>query len=346
MMKMGEMYRMGMVAEPERISFADRARVEPGEGEVLIKTRAASICGSDLHVYMGKHPSVQLPCAVGHELAGEVLEVGPGVSRLKPGDRVTVEPVVACGECHFCRRGAYHLCTNISFQYRVGQGAFAPYFIVTERWAHRLPDTLTYEQGALIEPLAVAVHAVHLAGIAPGHAVAIFGGGAIGLLTLQVARAAGAAPVVIVDINDFRLDFARRLGADAAINGLRENVLERIGELTEGLGADRAFEAVGLEQTLLQALQSLRKGGRAVVLGIFEEPTINLPANIFVQREIGLTGSQGYNWDFQTALALAGSGRINLQDMITHRMPLDRLQDAFDVITKPPRETIKVVLEP
>lgn len=341
---MFEKYPMGMVIAPQQISFVERELREPEADEVLIGVRAASICGSDLHVFQGKHPSAGLPSAIGHEIAGEVLQVGSDVSSLKPGNRVTVEPVVTCEECYFCQRGAYHLCTNISFQYRIGQGGFAPFFIVRDRWAHRLPDHISDQEGSLIEPLAVAVHAVRQAGIQPGHSVAIYGAGAIGLLTLQVARAAGAGPIFVMDVHEFRLEMARRLGAAETFDNRQGDPLPCIQKLTAGLGVDRAFEVVGLEKTLLQTIRSLRKGGKAVVLGIFEEPQLTLPANIFVQREITLTGSQGYNWDFQTALELAGSGRVDLQTLITHQLPLLHLAKAFELIYTPPRETMKVVL--
>jgi 2-desacetyl-2-hydroxyethyl bacteriochlorophyllide A dehydrogenase len=343
---MVEKYPMGMVVAPRQIAFMDRELRAPEVDEVLIAVRASSICGSDLHVFQGKHPSAALPSAIGHEIAGEVLQAGPEVSGLKIGDRVTVEPVVTCDKCHFCQRGAYHLCANISFQYRVGQGGFAPYFIVRERWAHRLPDHLSDQEGALIEPLAVAVHAVRQADIQPGHAVAIFGVGAIGLLVLQVARAAGAGPIFVIDVHEFRLAMARQLSAAVTFNNQEGDPLAQIQALTNSLGVDRAFEVVGLEKTLLQTIGSLRKGGKAVVLGIFEEPQVTLPANIFVQREITLTGSQGYNWDFQTALELAASGRVDLKTLITHQLPLVDLPQAFELIYTPPRETMKIVLTP
>ena len=339
-------YPMGMVSAPRQIAFVERNLRQPEADEVLIAVRASSICGSDLHVYQGKHPSAALPSAVGHAIAGDVLQIGPDVSLFQIGDRVTVEPVVTCEKCHFCLRGAYHLCTNISFQYRIGQGGFAPFFIVRERWAHHLPKQLSDQEGALIEPLAVAVHAVRQANIQPGHAVAIFGAGAIGLLVLQVARAVGAGSIIVIDISEFRLDMARRLGATFTFDNRQGDLLADIQERTEGLGVDRAFEVVGLETTLLQTIGSLRKGGRGVVLGIFEEPQVSLSANIFVQREITLTGSQGYNWDFQTALELAGSGRVDLKPMITHQLPLPSLAQAFELIYAPPRETVKVVLTP
>lgn len=343
---MSEKYPMGMVIAPRQVAFVERGLRQPQADEVLIAVRASSICGSDLHVFQGKHPSAALPSAIGHEIAGEVLQAGPDVSGLKIGDRVTVEPVVTCDKCHFCQRGAYHLCTNISFQYRVGQGGFAPYFIVRERWAHRLPDHLSDQEGALIEPLAVAVHAVRQADIQPGQSVAIFGAGAIGLLVLQVARAVGAGPIFVIDVHEFRLEVARRLGAAVNFDNRQGDPLTQIQELSGGLGVDRAFEVVGLEATLVQTIMSLRKGGRAVVLGIFEESQATLPANIFVQREITLTGSQGYNWDFQTALELAASGRVDLKMLITHQLPLADLSQAFELIYTPPRQTIKIVLTP
>lgn len=341
---MVEKFPMGMVISPRQVVFVEKELRELDADEVLIGVRAASICGSDLHVYNGKHPSAALPSAIGHELAGDILQVGSDVSTIKIGARVTVEPVVTCGECHFCQRGAYHLCINISFQYRVGQGSFAPYFIARERWVHRLPDNLSDQEGALIEPLAVAVHAVRQADIRPGHSVAIFGSGAIGLLTLQVARAAGAGPIFVTGINEFQLRMAQRLGATKTFDNRQGNPVTNIRELSAGLGVDRAFEVVGLEKTLTQTVESLRKGGKAVVLGIFEEPQVTLPANIFVHREITVAGSQGYNWDFQTAMELAASGRVDLQALITHQLPLLHLAQAFDLIYTPPQETMKVVL--
>ena len=176
-------------------------------------SRQLHYCGSDLHIFKGKHPVVTLPVPVGHEIAGEVAEIGRGVTKVQPGDRVTVEPVIVCGHCHYCQQGNYHLCVSISFQYRQGQGGLTTDFIAPERWVHLLPEDLPFNSGALIEPLAVAVHAVGLADLKIGDNVAIFGAGAIGLLILQVVRGAGAGKVFISDIRDFRLDLALEFGA-------------------------------------------------------------------------------------------------------------------------------------
>ncbi len=319
-------------------------RVAPHE--VLIGVRAAAICGSDLHIFKGRHPSAPLPVSIGHELAGEVLEIGSQVTHLHPGDRVTVEPVITCGGCYYCQRGEYHHCVEISFHYRRGQGAFAPYFIAPGAHVFPLPGGLTYEQGALIEPLAVALHAVKKSGLQLGHSCAVFGAGAIGLLVTALARQASAAQVLVADIQPFRLEKALQLGATHTIDSRVSDPLQVIQSLTGGLGVDRSYEAVGLSATLTQSLQALKKGGVATLLGIFEDPSVCLPANLFIQREISLSGSQGYHWDFQDALSLLEHGCPDLDALITHRLPLKDLQKGFELLRSPEERAIKVIVFP
>ena len=342
---MPETRPMAYVTEPGRIAFRDVPLPETGPHDVRIAVKAVSICGSDLHIFKGKHPAAPLPVPVGHEIAGEVTAVGAQVTRVRPGDRVAVEPVIACGQCHFCLRGAYHLCRNISFQYRAGQGGFTPVFVAGEQWVHRLPDGISYHEGALIEPLSVAVHAVRKAEPELGVSGAIFGDGSIGLLTLQVFKAAGGGACYLSGILPFRLEKALELGADGVFNSLEGDPIPAIMAATGDLGVDRAFEAVGIETTLNQSLAALKKGGTAVVLGLFEDPAVTLPANIFVQKEITLMGSQGYNWDFQRAIALVEAGSVNLQTLITHVFPMKDLQAAFDLLMARDEQPIKVVIE-
>ena len=170
-----------------------------------------------------------LPVAIGHELAGEVLRIGKEVSRVKEGDRVVVEPVIICGECTFCRRGGYQLCLNISFQYRAGQGAFTPYFVTRENWIHLLPRNVSFEEGALIEPLSVAIHAVKKGSLQLGHSVAIFGAGAIGLLVLILSRRSGAGEMFVVDVQGHRLKKAEELGGPLRVRSImrEETLLKR-----------------------------------------------------------------------------------------------------------------------
>ncbi len=340
---MKETVPMAIVTAPGRIEMRDVLLPEMGPKDVKIRVKATSICGSDLHIFKGLHPAAPLPVPVGHEIAGEVVETGHKVGELAIGDAVAVEPVINCGSCHFCLRGQYHLCTQISFQYRAGQGGFAPYFVVPARYAHRLPPGLSLAEGALVEPLSVAVHAVKKAGLQFGDRVAVFGAGPLGLMVLMLARLAGAE-VVVVDVNENRLRMAEKLGAAAGLNNQEIDTVAEITRWSGSLGADAAFEVVGLELTLRQALQALRKGGQGVVMGLFETAQIALPANIFVQKEISLSGAQGYNWDFQESLALLRQRDVDLEPLITHTFPLEEVQKAFDLLMMPGHDAVKVVV--
>jgi 2-desacetyl-2-hydroxyethyl bacteriochlorophyllide A dehydrogenase len=337
-------YRMAYVTAPGRIEFREKQTPALGDLDVLIQVKAAAICGSDLHIFKGLHPSAALPVSIGHEAAGQVIETGRGVTKLAAGDRVTIEPIISCGKCEFCLRGSYHLCRNVSFHYRQGQGAFAPYFVVNEERAFKLPEGLSYEEGALIEPLSVALHAVKKSGLRLGQTSAVFGAGAIGLLVATLARRASASPVFVSDINSFRLDMATRLGATHVCNSLQADPVRSILEQTGQWGVDVSFEAVGLQATLLQALQALKKGGTANLLGLFEKPEAILPVNLFVQREIKLAGSQGYCWDFQDSLTLLENGAIDLKPLITHRLKIENLQQAFEILLTPASNSVKVVI--
>jgi 2-desacetyl-2-hydroxyethyl bacteriochlorophyllide A dehydrogenase len=342
---MEKTYPMAFVTAPGKVEFRERKLPGLSPRDAVIKVRAAALCGSDLHIFKGRHPAAPLPVAIGHELSGEVLSVGKKVSKVKEGDRVVVEPVITCGRCHFCRRGEYHLCMEISFQYRKGQGAFSPYFVASEDWVHPLPPNVTFEEGALVEPLSVAIHAVRKANLQLGHSVAVFGAGAVGLLVLILSGLSGAGKVFVVDVQDHRLKKARQLGAFQVLDNLKEDTVQQVFERTSQLGVDRSFEAVGLETTLLQSLRVLKKGGTSILVGLFENPEVKLPANIFVQREIALVGSQGYCWDFQTALKMLEEGRVNLKPILTHALPLASLQNAFELLTDPKGKAVKVVMK-
>jgi 2-desacetyl-2-hydroxyethyl bacteriochlorophyllide A dehydrogenase len=341
---MNKTYPMAMVSVPGRVEFQDHALPQLGSRDILVQIKAASICGSDLHIFKGRHPSARLPVAIGHEAAGQIIAVGQDASKYAIGDRVTIEPVIACGECDFCRRGQYHLCINISFQYRKGQGAFTPYFIADEERVHKLPDNISYEEGALVEPLSVALHAVKKSGIRLGQTSAIFGAGAIGLLIAMLAKRVSGSKVFVSDINSFRLAKALEFGATDMIDSMTDDPLEAILAKTDHMGVDHSFEAVGLDITLLQALKVLKKGAGATLVGIFENPDALLPVNLFVQREISLTGSQGYCWDFQDSLVLLEGGVVDLKKLITHRLPLNELQQGFELLSDPKMSSIKVII--
>ena len=200
--------RVGQVYEPFKTRFLERTIQALDPDEVLVKVRASAICGSDLHIARGLHPSAPLPVTIGHEFSGDVAAVGGGVSNVAPGARVTVEPCITCGQCDACRHGEYSYCENISFTYRRGDGAMADYVVVKAPYVYELPQELSYEAGALIEPLSVATHAVRRAQVGLGETVLIVGAGAIGMMAGAICRRCGAAQVIIADLSDQRLEAA------------------------------------------------------------------------------------------------------------------------------------------
>jgi 2-desacetyl-2-hydroxyethyl bacteriochlorophyllide A dehydrogenase len=342
---MRKTYPMAYVTAPGIIQFREKEMPELLEHDVLIQVKAAAICGSDLHIYKGLHPSAGLPVSIGHEVAGQILDIGQSVTTLKPGDRVTIEPVLSCGECEYCVRGSYHLCQNISFQYRKGQGAFTPYYVAKEKRVFKLPDGLSYAEGALIEPLSVALHAVKKSRLHLGQTSAVFGAGAIGLLVTALARQVTASRVFVSDINPFRLQKALELGATDVCNNMEADPVNVILDGTGQVGVDASFEVVGLQSTLVQSLMSLKKGGLATLLGIYEKPEALLPVNLFIQREIKMGGSQGYCWDFQDSLVLLENGAIDLKALITHKLKLCDLQQAFEILLDAGSHSVKVIIE-
>lgn len=336
--------RIGQVVEPGKINFLTHTVDEPKPHQVLVKIKSSAICGSDLHIFKGRHPSAPLPVTIGHEFAGEVVAIGSQVNKVKIGDRVTVEPVIVCGQCSACRRGDYGYCENISFTYRQGDGAMADYITVEESCLYKLPEYLSYNAGALIEPLSVAVHAVRRADINLGEKVLIIGAGVIGILVAALCRKNGATEVAIVDLSQERLDMALKLGATTAINPSKQDVYKVVGNLTDGIGMDKTFECVGLETTFNQAIMSLRKNGLATIIGIFENPDITIPATRFITHEIRVQGSQGYCWDFPIALEM--SKEIDLESLVTHIFRLQDLQQALETCLDRNSGAIKIIIQP
>lgn len=337
--------RLGRVVSPEIVDFIERPVTEPGDNELLIKIVSSAICGSDMHIFAGKHPLASLPVTIGHEFSGSVAATGRAVTRFKNGDRVTVEPCIVCGKCDACLHGSYGYCERISFSYRNGDGAMARYITVKESSAYHLPEHLSYNAGALIEPMAVSVHAVRRAGIALGEKVLVIGAGAIGILVSALCRQSGAAEVLVCDFSAARLALAMELGATATVNLAEgDNLEEAVRKMTGGTGLDKTFECVGKQSTFIQAITSLRKNGLATILGIFEEPDITINAMRFITHEIRVQGSQGYCWDFPIAIKM--SELVDIEKLVTHEFPLDELQKALETCFDQRAESIKVILKP
>jgi len=334
-----------IVESPGVIALKSVTLGDPAPHQVLIETRVCGICGSDLHIFKGKHPAAPLPAGVGHEFTGIVRRVGSAATKVQVGQRVCVNPLLSCGRCAACRRGMPQRCERMTFIHRAGGSGFAELVLRDEDWVYPLPESLSFEEGTMIETLSVALHAVNQAPLAAGSRVAVFGVGPVGLLVLQVARITGAGQAFAVDLQDHRLEMARRFGAELAINARREDPVAAIREVTDGLGVDVAYECVGHAEPLRNALASLRRGGSAVAVGIYEEPQVTLDVMEIVGRELRLVGTLGYAYEFEEALRLAASGRVDLKPLISRVVPPTELQQAFDLLVSPQAREFKVLVK-
>jgi 2-desacetyl-2-hydroxyethyl bacteriochlorophyllide A dehydrogenase len=332
---------------PYNISVREVKKPKVGSRDVLVKIKAAGICGSDLHVYRGKHPYLTPPIIMGHELSGDIVEVGKEVKEISYGARIVVEPNIPCGSCAACRLGRSNICTSVKIPGIHIDGAFAQYISIPEEFVHKVPKNLSYNEAAMIEPSAVAVHVILRSGISIGDRIVILGAGTIGLLALQIARLAGADYIAITDIYNYKLALAKRLGADLTINVGENDPVQCVKEVTEGEGADVVIEAVGISATIQQTIDLLRPGGRAVIVGYFTGNRVPMDMRSLMLRELELIGSKAYHRDYERAIKLV-SGRIKVKPLITHEFPLDDVKKAFEILDKRPEEekAIKLILRP
>lgn len=328
-----------------------------GVSEVLIAPRWCGICGTDLHEYTGgpivtpaqPHPltGAELPQILGHELAGEVLAVGAEVTHVGPGDRVSVMPLAYCGRCHFCRRGLNHLCVSMGC---VGLswdwGGFAPRAVIRDYQAWPLPDGVTDEQGALIEPAAVAAYGVARAGVQAGDRVLVTGAGPVGALTALAALAAGAGEVYLSEPNLARRRRAELLGAHAILDPAETDVVEMLRESTDGLGVDVAIECAGNEAALRACLGATRTRGTVAQVGLHVAEASFDPMSL-AERELSIVGTWAYSvHDWPRITAQVASGAFPVERVITDRIALEGIvSDGFDVLTDPAGDQIKILVE-
>ncbi|MWV45872.1 alcohol dehydrogenase catalytic domain-containing protein [Paenibacillus sp. HJL G12] len=324
-----------------RIEQVDVREVQPGE--VKVKVEWAGICGSDLHAYHhgmgvqvgGPHPLTgeQAPLTLGHEFAGTIAELGEGVSQYQVGDRVAIEPLIYCGECKYCREGHYNLCEKFGFIGLNANGGFAEYVVVKKHMLHKLPDQVTLEEGALIEPTAVAFQAVRSSKIKVGDNVAVFGAGPIGLLTILCAKAAGAAQIIAVDISPERLEKAKEVGATAVINAAEADTVKEIMALT-GDGVAISYEAAGAQPTFTNAVMALKKGGECMVIAAFAKPA-QLDMTSLLVKEINVTASLAYRHVFPEVISLVEQGALDVKKVITKKIKLDQIvEDGLELLVQ------------
>jgi L-iditol 2-dehydrogenase len=337
-----------LLKEYLQLELADFPRPKPGPGEVLIRVAACGICGSDVHGYDGTSGRRIPPIVMGHEAAGIIAATGAGVAGFMTGDRVTFDSTVYCGECEFCKRGEVNLCDRREVigvscgDYR-RHGAFAEYIAVPERILYHLPETMSFPEAAMLEAVSVALHAVHVTGDVKGQAVLVIGAGMIGLLTMQAARAAGAARVVIADIDATRLNLARLLGNDGTFNLSGGELTKEILQQTGGVGVDAVLEAVGRNETIATAIDSVRKGGTVTLIGNIT-PKVELPLQKVVSRQIRLQGSAASAGEYPEAIDLVASGKIQVRPLITAVAPLEDGPQWFKRLYAHEPNLMKIVL--
>jgi len=330
-----------------RIENVDPPKV--GSGELLVKVKAATTCGTDLKIYQRGYVSgvIKLPTVFGHEWAGDLAEVGEGVSFFQKGMKVRAGNSSPCLRCYMCQRGKFNLCEDMMWLW----GAYAEYIKVPQRIVmlntQVIPNHVSYEEAAVTEPLACVLHGVEQAGVCLGDSVAIIGAGPIGLLHLLTVKKTGAGKVVISDTVDERLQLAQKLGADEIINAKREDTVERTKKLTDGYGADVVIEAIGTPATWEQALRMVRKGGTVLEFGGCP-PGTEIKVNT-EQLHYGETTIMGAfhttPFHFKKALNLIASGTINVKPLITNRMKLDNIKQAFETLTTS-KTDIKIAIAP
>jgi L-iditol 2-dehydrogenase len=316
-----------------------------------VRVRACGVCGSDIHGWDGSTGRRQPPLIMGHEASGEIMSVGPRVTKWRAGDRVTFDSTIYCGECAYCRSGQVNLCENRRVvgvspgEYRQ-HGAFAEFVSVPERILYALPDALPFENAAMIEPVSIAVHAVQRVKISAGDSAVVVGTGMIGLLVVQALRWAGCGNIIAVDIDDKKLALARELGAQHALRSDAGDPIAEIAKLTGGQGAMFAFEVVGFTPTLDLALRAVRKGGTVVLVGNLS-PKTDFPLQVVVSRELTVLGSCASAGEYPLCLDLISRGVIRVAPLISAVAPLAEGEEWFKKLSaKGAGGLMKVILQP
>lgn len=335
--------KAALLEAPQKLSLVDLPSPALGPGQVRVQVKSVGICGSDMAAIRGDNPMMFFPVVLGHEASGIVAEVAEG-SRFQPGQRVYVRPLATCGKCDACRAQEWNHCAELRILGVHVNGAYAEEVVTPEETVRLLPDDMSFDEGALIEPAAVAVHCTNRSMLRPGEKVAIFGTGVIGNMAVQVANAKGASAVMAVDVVDERLALARQMGADVTANPLKDDPakvgLEKLG------GVDVVIDFAGPRHTMAHAIPLLKPGGRIVLLVPPETPRLEVDdyKSVF-RKELSIVLSRLYGADYDDAVPLIQSGKLQLKPLITHRFPLANLFEALDAVRGKEGNLIKAVLQ-
>ena len=331
--------KAAVMTDVEEFEFRDRPRPTVADDEVLVRVSDVGICGSDLHFFhegrLGDFV-IEGPYVPGHESAGEVAAVGDDVTDLSEGDRVTIEPGAPCRRCEFCKRGEYHLCGDVTFLSAPPvDGTFQEYVAWPADFVYALPESVSSREGALCEPLSVAIHAVRRADVELGDSVLVTGAGPIGMLTVDAAHAAGAGDVYVSDVVQAKLDRAGERGAAGTIDVSERDLIEATREFTNGRGVDAIVEASGAEPVYGEAIRAVRRGGTITCVGISSETAIPFDFTTVTNRELTVNGSFRYKNTFPKAIDLLRRGEVDAAGLIDAEYPFEDLPAAFEAAEQP-----------
>ncbi|KYG35411.1 zinc-binding alcohol dehydrogenase family protein [Priestia endophytica] len=310
--------------------------------DVLVKVKRVGICGTDMHIYHGTNPLATLPRVVGHEVAGEVVAVGKEVDKLKKGDHVVIEPISYCGSCYACRKGRPNVCSNLSVFGVHEDGGLREYIVLSEKQLHLVSKSLSWDDIVLAEPYTIGAQATWRGNVEKGDSVLIQGAGPIGICILKLAKMKGAS-VMMTDLNEERLQFAKESGADAVVHAGREDVRTRVKEWTNREGVNIVIDAVCLPSTFELSVDVVSQAGNIVVLGFDERPS-SIPQLPITKKEVTITGSRLQTNQFSTIVQYLNEGKLSHNGLITHKFPFSRVQEAFDFIENHPEQVRKAVI--
>lgn len=342
--------RAAVLNRPMVIEVKDVKMPTVQADEALIRVHCIGVCGSDIHYYehgrIGRYV-VKQPLILGHELAGDVVTVGSKVTSVKPGDRVAVEPGIPCDRCQYCKAGRYNLCPNVEFMATPPiDGAWAQYVSVRADFLHKLPETLSYEEGALLEPLSVGIHAMRRGRVAPGDRVLVSGLGPVGILAGVAAKMFGASQVIGTDVMPFRLDVALRLGFDGVLNPQTQNVSEEIDRITAGAGVTAIVETSGNAKAVSDSVEIVNVGGRVIFIGLPTSNSIAMDVPKLVDKEIDIYGVFRYANTYPMAIEALSKGSYNIRDMITQSYQIEDVKEACEMARTQKDSSIKVMIYP
>lgn len=334
-----------VMTAPGKIEFREIETPVPKAGEVLIRIMKIGVCGSDIHVWHGKHPFTSYPVTQGHEVSGEIAALGAGVENLEVGQKVTIQPQVVCGKCYPCRHGKYNLCETLKVMGFQTTGVASEYFAVDAAKVTPLPQEMSFDEGAMIEPLAVAVHAVRKFGDMQGMRVAVLGAGPIGILVAQAAKGMGAESVLITDISDLRLEKARQCGVDFCVNTRETDFGEA---LVSSFGPDKAdviYDCAGNNVTMGQAIRCARKGSTIILVAVFAGMA-EVDLAVLNDHELDLNTTMMYrNEDYLEAIELVRAGKVDLKPLISKHFAFRDYAEAYRYIDENRETTMKVIID-